>query len=357
MIQGWTHTVLRFLGACVLTVAAALVMASWHGAPIVTVDDNKPVPGHAVQHELVGVLTRMDWPLYPIRDGRAVFTARVGAADVGLSVVALQALPGEAFEIDARDLMGVPVPFVIESDSVRVRRSDDGRLYWVAPTEPGPTAFRIRSVDAGGAIHVNMLVSEPIGSVKRGSLSHYPIGHYQSRPDSRGPEYDPPAGFAPISKDDEDILASPHFTVGQFLCKEPGDPRYLVLSTRLLHKLEMLLGAVRSAGINATTLTVMSGYRTPAYNRKIGNTTSLSRHLYGDAADVFVDNDGDGMMDDLNGDGVSDVADARYLGHIMESAVNGGGTGAYPGGMGAYRANAVHGPFLHVDTRGSRTRW
>jgi hypothetical protein len=51
---------------------------------------------------------------------------------------------------------------------------------------------------------------------------------------------------------------------------------------------------------------VMSGFRTPRYNKSGGNTggrANLSRHMYGDASDIFVDNDGNGTMDDLNRDG------------------------------------------------------
>ena len=56
---------------------------------------------------------------------------------------------------------------------------------------------------------------------------------------------------------------------------------------------------------------VMSGFRTPRYNHSGGNTAgraNLSRHMYGDAADVFVDNDRNGSMDDINGDGRVDTA-------------------------------------------------
>ena len=57
----------------------------------------------------------------------------------------------------------------------------------------------------------------------------------------------------------------------------------------------------------------MSGYRTPAYHRAIGDTTTFSRHLWGAAADVFIDADGDGKMDDLDGNGVIDQRDAALL--------------------------------------------
>jgi len=99
-----------------------------------------------------------------------------------------------------------------------------------------------------------------------------------------------------------------------------------------------------------------AGFRTPAYNRAIGNATVYSRHLWGDAADIFVDRDGDGEMDDPNGDGRSSVADARALSALVER-VEAGDAALRPGGMGVYRRNATHGPFVHVDARGYRARW
>ena len=151
------------------------------------------------------------------------------------------------------------------------------------------------------------------------------------------------------------MLVSPNFRLGQFLCKQPGTPRYVLVSPRLLVKLEALLAAVNREGHPTRTLTVLSGFRTPAYNRAIGNTTDFSRHLWGDAADVYVDNDGDGDMDDLNGDGRVNVQDARWLFRLMEERLAGGGL--EPGGMATYRRNAAHGLFLHVDARGGRARW
>ena len=169
--------------------------------------------------------------------------------------------------------------------------------------------------------------------------------------------YEPPRGFVEARPEDYDVMVSPNFRLGDFLCKAPGDPRYLLVSPRLLIKLEALLVAVNEAGVHTPRLTVMSGYRTPAYNRAIGNTTDFSRHLWGDAADVYVDVDGNGQMDDLNGDGRSDVGDARWLGGVAERMMAATVPQMSPGGLAAYRRNAAHGPFLHLDARGYRARW
>ena len=60
------------------------------------------------------------------------------------------------------------------------------------------------------------------------------------------------------------------------------------LRPRLLLKLEMMLEKVNAAGYRCDTFQVMSGYRTPHYNMAIGNV-KYSRHVWGGAADIFVD--------------------------------------------------------------------
>jgi hypothetical protein len=146
--------------------------------------------------------------------------------------------------------------------------------------------------------------------------------------------------------------------LGQFVSKQPGGfPKYLVLRERLLIKLELLLEEARKAGIRATTFRIMSAYRTPSYNRSIGNETRYSRHVYGDAADIYVDEDGDGSMDDLNGDGRVTLDDARALAGMADSLRGRTWYTPLEGGLGLYPATAWHGPFVHVDVRGHHVSW
>ena len=72
-------------------------------------------------------------------------------------------------------------------------------------------------------------------------------------------------------------------------------------------------------------------------------------------ADVYIDGDGNGVMDDLNRDGRVDVGDARFLAAAAERVER-----RFPaliGGVGIYTAGPGHGPFVHIDTRGYRARW
>jgi len=80
-----------------------------------------------------------------------------------------------------------------------------------------------------------------------------------------------------------------------------------------------------------------------------------SRHQYGDAADVIVDANADGRMDDLNRDGRLDLSDTQVILRSIERIEK-----QYPmlvGGTGLYHAMGTSGPFAHVDVRGSTARW
>ena len=79
--------------------------------------------------------------------------------------------------------------------------------------------------------------------------------------------------------------------------------------------------------------------------------------MYGDAADIYVDDDGDGTMDDLNGDGLTTLADAKALGEVIEGLSDKSWYQPFEGGLGLYKGNRSHGPFVHVDVRGHPARW
>ena len=83
-----------------------------------------------------------------------------------------------------------------------------------------------------------------------------------------------------------------------------------------------------------------------------------SRHVWGGAADFYIDEaPADGKMDDLNKDGRVDRADARWLADFINGMSQRGAFGKRIGGIGVYGSTSVHGPFVHVDVRGTRARW
>ena len=135
-------------------------------------------------------------------------------------------------------------------------------------------------------------------------------------------------------------------------------PKYVIVDPLQIDKLELTIQELQRAGVKAEHVHVMSGFRTPQYNAGGGNTAgraNLSRHMYGDGADVYVDNDRDGQPDDITGDGRVTTRDAERFAEAAEAVEK-----AHPeliGGIGIYKACCGHGPFTHVDVRGYRARW
>jgi len=101
---------------------------------------------------------------------------------------------------------------------------------------------------------------------------------------------------------------------------------------------------------------VMSGYRTPFYNKAIGDI-EFSMHQWGRAADIFIDKNGDGVMDDLNRDKTVDRLDAVTLANLLDTLSKTRALAPFIGGIGIYGAGPGHGPFVHVDTRPWKARW
>ena len=197
--------------------------------------------------------------------------------------------------------------------------------------------------------------------VKRGAeLDGYRIGFWpgEHRPIS-GP-YANPVGFIEVTPENENLHVSAHFRLRDFLTHDQASvwPKYLVLREDLIDKLELVIAQLEADGHPVRHMTVMSGFRTPQYNATGGNIAGrdeMSRHMYGDASDVFVDNDRNGRMDDLNGDGRIDYRDAQVILAASEKVER-----EYPdlvGGGGVYSATPAHGPFAHIDVRGDRARW
>lgn len=248
-------------------------------------------------------------------------------------------MPGETMQVSANG------DIRIEVDGRRVG-SDDTTHEWRAPRTPGVHDMRIEGAD-GVEHRITVFVLQPLNGET--VLDGYRIGDYPQNA---------PEGLIRLMQDDMDAPVSPSFTIGQFICKQqPGHwPKFLLVSGNLLLRLEAVLTELREDDLTeADTFFVMSGYRTPFYNTEI-RSARLSRHMYGDAADIYPDVVGnDSVMDDLNGDGRITRADAEFLYDYAEDLF--AAKNLPEGGIGAYDANAVHGPFVHIDGRGHRARW
>jgi hypothetical protein len=233
----------------------------------------------------------------------------------------------------------------------------------VAPAQPGIYKLAVELDKAARPVSDLKLVTlVPFAEKKKERIGLYYLGSwpYESGGKPRSAAYANPSGFIEVTRQNKDTPVSEHFVLGQFLTKDQFDvwPKYLLLDENLLDKLELTVQELKAEGVRVDHVHVMSGFRTPRYNKGGGNTggrANLSRHMYGDAADVYVDNDRDGQPDDITGDGKVDTADAEMFGRAAEKVE--ARQPALVGGVGIYKACCGHGPFTHVDTRGYRARW
>lgn len=201
----------------------------------------------------------------------------------------------------------------------------------------------------------------PFGIKKNGRVGSYRLGYWPAEKGRKlSAAYANPAGFIEVTPLNEQTRISSHFELEDFLTHDQQAvwPKYLVLRPQLIDKLELVIADLQSHGIPARNVQVMSGFRTPQYNQQgvgEGGRAQNSRHQYGDAADIFVDDNGDGRMDDLNRDGRSTKDDARVILQAVNRVEH-----AHPqliGGAGLYSSTGAHGPFIHIDARGQRARW
>jgi hypothetical protein len=207
----------------------------------------------------------------------------------------------------------------------------------------------------------SIITMKSFGDKIAGYVGNYRVGYWpEEKGRLRSEAYTNPDGFIEVTPDNQETRISEHFRLKDFLTHDQHQiwPKYLVLREPLLDKLELVLADLSDHGIPVRTVHVLSGFRTPQYNLALGDESGRardSRHQFGDAADIVIDSNNDGRMDDLNGDGRVNFKDTRVILAAVERV-----EAKYPdlvGGVGLYHSNGEHGPFAHIDVRGERARW
>ena len=263
-----------------------------------------------------------------------------GAVNVIVDSLAVDSLPA-----------GVELRYVEGTDTVAT-----------APNRPGVWNVLVGMRNAIRPSNVTLLTLVPLSEKRAGRIGSYMVGTwpYESGGKPRSPQYAPPAGLVRVTPQNLDTRVSQHFTLRDFVTKGQQNvwPKYVAMSPRLLDKLELTIQELQRTGTPVEHVGTISGFRTPSYNAGGGNTAgrgALSRHMYGDAMDWYVDNDRDGRMDDLNGDGKVNTGDGRVIVNAATAVEK-----KYPelvGGVGLYAPTGAHSGFVHIDTRGYRARW
>jgi uncharacterized protein YcbK (DUF882 family) len=234
---------------------------------------------------------------------------------------------------------------------------------FTAPEQPGVYKMAVQIDQATRQLdNFSVITLVPFSEKQGGHIGTYYLGNwpFEKGGTPKTAAYANPSGFIEVTPENADTPISAHFKLRDFLTKDQPNvwPKYLLLNPKLLDKLELTIQELEAMGHPVRNVHIMSGFRTPEYNHGGGNTegrANLSRHMYGDASDIFIDNDGNGVMDDLNGDHRLDVRDAEVVLQAVERVER--KNPSLVGGVGVYSACCGHGPFTHIDVRGYRARW
>lgn len=296
-------------------------------------------------------------------------------------------------------LTGEPLAGVALADQIgvlspRVHWQETPALSIPAPDEGGPYSIGLKvnqvlSVQAGEKdrrwVHVQQEVKNPVlfptlssEHFRDGHILGFEIGRYPD-PTEGDPgswvlkhpgKYQPPDFFYRVDRDTARMKISPHFQLGQFDMDYDymlGEfPQYIPIDQKLIDKLELLLSDMNKAGYSISTFHILAGYRSPKFNlgykredEDFTLTTPFSQHMYGRAVDMIIDEDGDGVIDDLNGDGKIDIQDPRVIMEFVDKIDQGAieGRNNLLGGAGVYYRHDIpdrdiQTPYIHVDTRG-----
>jgi hypothetical protein len=284
----------------------------------------------------------------------AGFSVKINDEICHLKIMSVFVLPEEELSIEVSN--GNNGSYTLETSSGHLLKKDTKTWLWKSPQAKGLYSVDIVHSPSGEAVHLNVFVMIPYKSIREEHLNGFRIGKYPDIPLKQLAIYKPPRGFIEVTEANKDTYLAPQLK--QFLCKQPsGFPKYIVLREKLLLKLEMILEKVNEQGYHAASFNILSGYRTPYYNQLIGNV-KYSRHVFGGAADIFIDeNPKDDMMDDLNNDGQFNYLDADVLYQIIDEQFGKPWYNPFVGGLGRYKKTASHGPFVHIDVRGFHARW
>lgn len=284
------------------------------------------------------------------------------------------------------------------ASSGEIENPDNLKTRWVSPNEvgdhsvhvaitrtytrkdrPGLTemvfGYKPAEVRLTASAGVVMIIPRSGAEMKDGVLDGHTIGEYPNAANARSAHlkarsalYALPAWYYLVTEQNEKYRITKRFRLGDFDMNfdymQTGFPQYIPLRMTFVRKLERVIDVLVDEGYPVTRFELISGFRSPHYNfGSMADGADLkrrySRHMWGDAADLIVDEDRDGVMDDLNQDGKIDCEDARVIflaAEKVDKQMLDDNDQAF-GGRGIYSRHdalerEIQTPYCHIDSRG-----
>ena len=351
-----------------LNLLVLLFVAGWGYTIAMRLSNPRPVDPDALDTPVLGSGTAFDDPNAP-----PTIAERLGRGTIAPAITA------ELLRRSARSYAAQLDPSVRGfSGAVYAQILEPGEQPALPTTTAGePTVVERLTSRLGGGIsnvvlragrlaepvpNLQVIREVPISAKVNGRIGRYKIGDWPCEVGRcpANPIYATPKGMIEVTPENQEIFLSEHIQLKDYITKLQTNiwPKYVLVDPQNLDKIELVVKELEAMGHPVDNLFAVSGFRSPWYNASGGTTAGrgqLSRHMYGDAMDIAVDNDRNGLMDDLNGDGSINLDDARVIGAAVDRVEQ-----KYPslvGGMHYYPPTGGHRGMVHIDTRGNRARW
>lgn len=382
----------RLILVCISVVmlSASLLMAQDSAAPATATAAAPP----AKMIPLLGRVGVNGGKTSPIESGWATFV--VPGDSLIASVEFADKSPGDVEIESAIEPAAAKTYLVKEGRNLRwemsggaVEKFLTGGIQWLAPPVPGsyklssllvedanysritPDEKMLKERNIVGSFVFNFIVMQPFDRDGNGVIEGYPIGLYPNENDAKVREpvlshresYRPPKYFIKVTPENAASPISRHFTLGDFSpAGEKGKTHFIAIDPSLVKRLEDLLAALKENGVKVNTFKILRGFIPPngveLMRRKGIEIAQFSRTIYGDSCIFIIDENGDGLMDDITGDGKADQADfeviAGLVTKIEDSTRLFGGLGFSP----TFKDPGFKDtPNFQMDTRGWRVRW
>lgn len=256
--------------------------------------------------------------------------------------------------------IGLPMQFGGSTEGMRAQwiafdgKANESEMPWpnsgvvFAPSRPGSYWLAIKRGGIADTIgDLAFLVEHPMPNKMATGINGYHFGRWP-----KAAEGIVPPGFIEVTTRTSEFPLTPHLSMDDFVVHDGQDafPKYLHVREPLLDKLELVIAeiaAMRGVSPAMVKLNVASGFRSPAHNGELSGSAQDSRHMYGDAADVAIDVNGDGKLTEIDARLVASAAEIVERKHRD-----------LVGGIGLYFTMEGEGwPYVHIDVRGHRARW
>ncbi len=148
--------------------------------------------------------------------GRAAFQVKFNGERLLHRLNSAFVLPGDEIFVEVVDSQKKR-DYTFQTTLGPERQLGPTRWYWLAPSSPGVYAVKVQRPRSNTTVTLNVFVMVPLDRVEGdGMLNGYRIGHYPTVALRQQAIYTPPRGLIEVTRDNEDVLVSPHFRLRQF---------------------------------------------------------------------------------------------------------------------------------------------